>query len=63
MVSKAKWRLKPDKQDTENFVHLSIFSPGKVSDDFKHVINEYFHQNCPNFLGSMATSGLPNGYG
>ena len=50
------------KQDTENVVYLSIFSRRITSDDFKNVLNYYLHQNCPNFPGSMTTSGLPNGY-
>ena len=42
-------------------MHLYIFCQSRVSDDFKNVLNDYFHKNCRNFPDSMFTSGLPNG--
>ena len=66
--TKKRWNrkqngvLSQNKQDTENVVHLSTFSQRIVSDDFKTVLNDYLHRNCPEVLGSMTTSGLPNGY-
>ena len=56
MTSKSR-----NNQDAQNVVHLSTFSQRIVSDKFKNVLNDYLHQNCPNFPGSMTTSGLPNG--
>ena len=67
-VCQKRWHLEQNgvlsqnKQDTENVVHLSTFSQRIVPDYFKNALNDYLHQNCPNFPGSMATSGLPNGY-
>ena len=54
--------LSQNKQDSENVVHFSIFSQMAVADDFINVQNDHLHKNCPNFPGSMTTSGLPNGY-
>ena len=65
---KKLWQLKQNgifsqnKQDTENVVQLLTSSQMIVSDDFVNVLEDYLHQNCPNFPGSMTTSGLPNGY-
>ena len=62
-----QWHLKQNgvlsqnKQNTENVLHLLIFCQRIVSDVFKNKLNDYFHQNCRNCLGSMITSGLPNG--
>ena len=62
-----RWRLKQNgvvsqsMQDSENVVHLSLFCQRIDSDNFKNVLNDYLHQNCRNFSGSMITSGLPNG--
>ena len=47
-------------KDRENTMHVSTFSLWIVSDDFKNVLDDYLHQNCPNFQGSMTTSSLPN---
>ena len=59
-----------NKQHADKVVHLSTFSQRIVPDYFKNVLtdvfrsflNDYLHQNCPNFQGSMNTSGLPDGY-
>ena len=59
---KQKGVFSQNKQDTENSLHLSAFSKRIVPDKFKNLLNDYLHQNCPNFPGSMTTSGLPNGY-
>ena len=64
------WHLKQNgasslnRQDTDNVVHMSTSSQRIVSDYmyYKNVLNDYLHQNCPNFPGSTAISGLPNGY-
>ena len=62
-----RWRLNQNGavsqniQDTEIVVHLSLFCQRLDSDNFKNVLNDYFHQNCRNLSGSMITSGLPNG--
>ena len=59
MAAKAKWRVfkRQNKQVIENVVHLSTSSQRIVSDDFNNVLNDYLHQNYPNFLGSI-TGGL-----
>ena len=62
MASKQNGVLSQSKQDTGNVVHLSTFSRRIVSDDFKNVSNDYIRHNCPNFPGSMTTSGLANAY-
>ena len=46
----------------KNVVHLSTSCQMIVLNYFKNVLNDYSHQNCPNFPGSMPTSGLPNSY-
>ena len=67
-LPEKRWRLKQNGvlsqniQDIENIVHLSTFSQRIVSDDIKNVLHDYVHQNCPNFVGTMTTSGFPNGY-
>ena len=42
-------------------MHLSHSSHRIVSDDFKNVGNDYFHQNCHNFPGSVITCQVSNG--
>ena len=62
-----RWHLKQNgvlsqnKQDAENDVHLSTSFQGIVSNDFKNVSDDGLYQTCPNFPGSMTTSGLLNG--
>ena len=54
--TRKRWHLKQNgilsknKQDTGNVLHLSNFSQGIVSDDFKNLINDHFHQNCLHFF-------------
>ena len=47
MASKQKYVSSLNKEDTENVVHLSTFYQMVVADDFKNVLKDYVHQNCP----------------